>query len=55
MAKSMLLMQLESRMILCEDIARQFVTYGKRKDPLDICKEIDEISAIDLQISLTTS
>ena len=45
----MLLMQLESRIILCEDIARQFVTYGKRKDPHDICKEIDEITAKDLQ------
>ena len=49
MAKSMLLMQLESRIILCEDIARQFVTYGHRKDPHKICKEIDQITAEDLQ------
>ena len=28
MLKSMMFMQLESRLVLCEDIARQFVTYG---------------------------
>lgn len=49
MAKSMLLMQLESRIILCEDIARQFVTYGHRKDPEEICQQIDNVTAKDLQ------
>jgi len=29
MLKSMMMMQLESRLVLCEDIARQFATYGR--------------------------
>ena len=48
MCKSMLLMQLESRVILCEDIARQFVTYGKRHLPAETCAKIDDVTAADL-------
>lgn len=48
MAKSMMLMQLESRIVLCEDIARQYVTYGFRKDPEEICKAIDDTSKEDI-------
>jgi mitochondrial-processing peptidase subunit alpha len=48
MCKSMLLMQLESRVVLCEDIARQYVTYGKRQDPTETCQLIDQVTADDL-------
>lgn len=48
MVKSMMMMQLESRLVLCEDIARQFATYGKRELPADICDKIDAITAKDL-------
>ena len=34
---------------MCEDIARQFVTYGHRKDVMATCAEIDEVTAEDLQ------
>jgi processing peptidase subunit alpha len=49
MAKSMLLMQLESRIVVCEDIARQYVTYGHRKDAMATCTQIDAVTAEDLQ------
>ena len=49
MCKSMMLMQLESRVVLCEDIARQFVTYGHRKTPAEVCALIDSVTAEDLQ------
>lgn len=48
MLKSMLLMQLESRLVLCEDIARQYITYGKRRAPEEACKEIDAVTAEDI-------
>eukprot|EP00605_Chrysophyceae_sp_TOSAG23-4_P002348 GSChrysophyteH1.ASY1.ANO1.2596.1 assembled CDS len=48
MCKSMLLMQLESRVVLCEDMARQFVTYGKRFSPADTCALIEKVTAEDL-------
>lgn len=40
MLKSMMYMQLESRLVLCEDIARQFVTYGKRESPISISSKV---------------
>lgn len=49
MLKSMLLMQLESRLVLCEDISRQFVTYGHRTDPLELCRQIDSVTFKDLR------
>jgi processing peptidase subunit alpha len=49
MLKSMMMMQLESRLVLCEDIGRQFVTYGKRESPAEVCKKIEEVTAMDLQ------
>lgn len=49
MLKSMLLMQLESRLVLCEDIARQHLTYGLRRDPMKVCREIDAVTAQDIQ------
>jgi processing peptidase subunit alpha len=49
MLKSMMMMQLESRLVLCEDIGRQFVTYGKRESPDEVCKKIEAVTADDLQ------
>ena len=49
MLKSMMMMQLESRLVLCEDIGRQFVTYGKRESPSEVCKKIEAVTANDLQ------
>jgi len=48
MLKSMMLMQLESRLILCEDIARQFIIYGKRSAPEEICAKIDAVTQADI-------
>lgn len=48
MLKSMMMMQLESRLVLCEDIARQFVTYGHRVDPSVLCEKIDAVTADDI-------
>lgn len=42
--KSAVLMNLESRMIVAEDIGRQILTYGERKSVLDFLKTIDEIT-----------
>ena len=49
MLKSMMLMQLESRLIVCEDIARQFAIYGKRSPPEEICAKIDKVTQEDLR------
>ena len=49
MLKSMMLMQLESRLVLCEDITRQMLTYGYRESPSDLIKKIDDISFEDIQ------
>ncbi len=48
MLKSMMMMQLESRLVICEDIARQIITFGYREDPIDVCKKIDAITEKDL-------
>ena len=45
----MMFMQLESRLVLCEDIARQFVTYGRRDSPLEVCAKVDKVTAQDIQ------
>lgn len=49
MLKSMMMMNLESRIMVCEDIARQLITYGKRESPAELCDKIDSISAQDLK------
>lgn len=46
--KSSVLMNLESRLVLHEDIGRQVLTYGVRKDPTLICEKIDAITKEDL-------
>lgn len=48
MLKSMLMMQLESRIITCEDLARQYASYGKRELPEVTCKKIDAVTAADI-------
>ena len=47
--KSSVLMNLESRMILYEDIGRQLLTYGYRESPQRVCAKIDKVTAEDLQ------
>ncbi len=48
MLKSMMMMQLESRLVVCEDIGRQFTTYGHRETPTAICSKIDAVTDRDL-------
>lgn len=48
MLKSMMMMQLESRLVSCEDIARQFATYGYRESPDSVCQKIDVVTKEDL-------
>uniref|UniRef100_A0AAV1TDA0 Alpha-MPP n=1 Tax=Peronospora matthiolae TaxID=2874970 RepID=A0AAV1TDA0_9STRA len=47
--KSSVLMNLESRMILYEDIGRQLLTYGMRETPESVCVKIDRVTAADIQ------
>ena len=49
MLKSGVLMALESRGVLCEDIARQILTYGNRESAESVCAKIDSVTAADLQ------
>lgn len=49
MIKSTILMQLESRLINCEDIARQFATYGERRSASVTCDKISKVTAEDIQ------
>ena len=35
-------------MVLCEDLARQFITYGHRKQPEELCIQIDNVTKQDL-------
>ncbi|CAM9703821.1 unnamed protein product, partial [Ectocarpus fasciculatus] len=48
MLKSMMFMQLESRLITCEDIAKQLLVYGERRDTATLCRQIDAITAADI-------
>ena len=45
---SSVLMNLESRGILCEDIGRQVLTLGKRMDPDELCNRILAVTSEDL-------
>jgi processing peptidase subunit alpha len=49
MLKCNVLTQLESRLILFEDMARQVLTYDKREDAATTCRKIDSVSAKDIQ------
>lgn len=52
-AKNMLrcnvLTQLESRLVLFEDIGRQILTYGKREDVKSMCDKIDAVTQEDIR------
>lgn len=49
MLRSMMMMQLESRIVVCEDIGRQLATYGHRELPADVAKRIEKVTKEDLQ------
>ncbi|KAL0410559.1 UNVERIFIED_CONTAM: Mitochondrial-processing peptidase subunit alpha [Sesamum latifolium] len=46
--KSAILMNLESRMVVSEDIGKQILTYGERKPVEHFLKAVDEVTAQDL-------
>jgi len=48
MVKSLLMSNLESRTITCEDIARQFITLGYREESPSLLKKIDAVTADDI-------
>jgi processing peptidase subunit alpha len=48
MLKSSMMMQLESRLVQCEDIARQLATYGARDAPAVVCAKVDAVTAEDV-------
>jgi processing peptidase subunit alpha len=49
MLKCNVLTQLESRLVLFEDLGRQILTYGKREDIHTTCARIDAVSQADVQ------
>ncbi|KAL3808189.1 hypothetical protein ACHAXA_009544 [Cyclostephanos tholiformis] len=49
MLKCNVLTQLESRLVLFEDIGRQILTYGKREDASTMCAKIDGVTKEDIQ------
>ena len=49
MLKSLMLMQLESRLVVCEDITRQIMTYGSRETPESLIAKINSVSQEDLR------
>jgi processing peptidase subunit alpha len=49
MTKSSVLMNLESRQIVLEDLGKQLLCYDERQSAAKICAQIDAISAADLQ------
>lgn len=49
MLKCNVLSQLESRLILFEDMGRQVLTYGAREDSQTTCRKIDAVTAQDIQ------
>ncbi|KAJ8773463.1 hypothetical protein K2173_004293 [Erythroxylum novogranatense] len=48
MTKSAVLMNLESRLVVAEDIGRQFLTYGERKSAEQFLKTLDAITLKDI-------
>jgi len=49
MLKCNVLTQLESRLVLFEDMARQVLTYGQRECIQETCRKIDAVTASDVQ------
>ena len=48
MLKCNVLTQLESRIILFEDLGRQMVSYGYRESTESLCRKIEEVKAEDV-------
>uniref|UniRef100_A0A0K0ENG7 Alpha-MPP n=1 Tax=Strongyloides stercoralis TaxID=6248 RepID=A0A0K0ENG7_STRER len=46
--KSQLLMNLEQKPVMFEDLARQVLGHGKRKSPIEYIKEIDAVTSDDI-------
>lgn len=46
---SSVMMNLETRALLCEDIGRQFLNHGKRLDPAELLRRIQAVSPADVQ------
>ena len=44
----MMMMQLESRLVLCEDICRQYSSYNRRETPQVIAEKIIAVTKDDL-------
>lgn len=49
MLKNNVLTQLESRLVLFEDMGRQVLTYGHREDTHTMCRKIDAVTKEDLR------
>ena len=49
MLKNNVLTQLESRLVLFEDLGRQVLTYGRREDNAATCEKIDAVTKEDLK------
>ena len=49
MLKCNVLTQLESRLVLFEDIGRQILTYGKREDAATMCAKIDAVTKEEIR------
>ena len=45
---SSVMMNLETRALLCEDIGRQFLSHGKRLDPTKLCERIQAVTPEDV-------
>ena len=48
MLKCNVLMQLESRLVLFEDLSRQFSIFNKRQPLLEMCAKVDAASAEEI-------
>lgn len=48
MLKCNILTQLESRLVLFEDLGRQVLTYGMRERTQDMCRKIEEVTKEDI-------
>lgn len=48
MTKSSVLMNLESKPIILEDIGKQVLCYGKRLTAAEVCSQIDKVTAADI-------
>jgi len=47
--KSSIVMNLDTTQILMEDLGRQTLVYGKRRDPVELCESIDRVTPGEIQ------